>query len=194
MELFLAKLPITEESKANTSEPTRPIVLRLAALMLEPTNPLNPIASPPLTIESYHEDQLCVTVYDPTAGVRSVPLSDLLSYQVVGVHFKRSSTVQLICPKLLQRFAALPIPKAINTSHSKFSIISLFDGSGSFVDVISQALEAKLLWPTIQKTCCTTSIISLASQASNKPVLLMHLSFILNFLFLTFSHLFYGMN
>ena len=144
LELFLAKIPTTEESKANTSEPTRPIVLRLAALMLEPINPLNPITSPPLIIESYHEDHLCVTVYDPTAGVRSVPLSDLLNYQVIGVHFKRSSTVQLICPKLLQRFAALPIPKAINTSHSKFSIISLFDGSGSFVDVISQALEA---WP-----------------------------------------------
>ena len=144
LELFLSKIPITEESKANTSEPTRPIVLRLAALMLEPINPVNPIASPPLIIELYHEDQLCVTVYDPTAGVRSVPLSDLLSYQVIGVHFKRSSTAQLICPKLLQRFAALPIPKGINTSHSKFSIISLFDGSGSFVDVISQALEA---WP-----------------------------------------------
>ena len=66
------------------------------------------------------------------------------SYQVTGVHFKRSSTAQLICPKLLQRFAALPIPKGINTTHSKFSIISLFDGSGSFVDVISQALDA---WP-----------------------------------------------
>ena len=145
LELFLSKIPITEESKANTSEPTRPIVLRLAALMLEPINSVNPIASPPLIIEFYHEDQLCVTVYDPTAGVRSVPLSDLLSYQVIGVHFfKRSSTAQLICPKLLQRFAALPIPKGINTTQSKFSIISLFDGSGSFVDVISQALDA---WP-----------------------------------------------
>ena len=143
LELFLSKIPI-QESKANTSEPTRPIVLRLAALMLEPINSVNPIASPPLIIEFYHEDQLCVTVYDPTAGVRSVPLSDLLSYQVIGIHFKRSSTAQLICPKLLQRFAALPIPKGINTTHSKFSIISLFDGSGSFVDVISQALEA---WP-----------------------------------------------
>ena len=50
----------------------------------------------------------------------------------------------MIRPKLLQRFAALPIPKTIKTPHSKFSIISLFDGSGSFVDVISQALEA---WP-----------------------------------------------
>ena len=45
---------------------------------------------------------------------------------------------------MLQRFAALPIPKGIDTTHSKFSIISLFDGSGSFVDVISQALDA---WP-----------------------------------------------
>ena len=146
LDLFLSKISITEESKANTSEPTRPIVLRLAALMLEPTNPLNPTVSPPLVIEAYHEDLVCVTVYDPTAGVRSVPLSDLLSYHVVGVHFKRSSTAQLICPRLLQRFAALPIPKTINVSHSKFSIISLFDGSGSFVDVISQALEA---WPHV---------------------------------------------
>ena len=70
LELFLSKIPITEESKANTSEPTRPIVLRLAALMLEPINSVNPVASPPLIIEFYHEDQLCVTVYDPTAGVR----------------------------------------------------------------------------------------------------------------------------
>ena len=114
--------------------------------MLEPTNPLNPTVSPPLVIEAYHEDLLCVTVYDPTAGVRSVPLSDLLSYHIVGVHFKRSSTAQLICPRLLQRFAALPIPKTINVSHSKFSVILLFDGSGSFVDVISQALEA---WPHV---------------------------------------------
>ena len=52
----------------------------------------------------------------------------------------------------------------------------------------------KLLWPILQKTCCMISIISLAYQASRKPVLLMHLSFILNFLFLTFSHPSYGMN
>ena len=86
LELFLSKITITEESKANTSEPDRPIVLRLAALMLEPTNSLNPVASPPLIIETYHEDQLCVTVYDPTAGVRSVPLSDLLAHQVLPPH------------------------------------------------------------------------------------------------------------
>ena len=108
----------------HTSEPNRPIVLRLAALMLEPTNSLNPVTSPPLIIETYHEDQLCVTVYDPTARVRSVPLSDLLSYQVVGVHFKRSSTVQLICPKLLQRFAALRIPKTV-LSHSSMAAVAL---------------------------------------------------------------------
>ena len=37
------------------------------------------------------------------------------------------------------------------------------------------------------------SIISLACLVSNTPVLLMRLSFILNFLSLTFSHLFYGL-
>jgi len=57
------------------------------------------VANQPLIYRPYHEDQLCV---------------------VVGVHFKRSSTAQLIYPKLLQRFAALPLPKTIKTSHSKF--------------------------------------------------------------------------
>ena len=130
MELFLAKISITEESKANTSEPTRPIVLRLAALMLEPTNSLNPIASPPLIIETYHEDQLCVTVYDPTAGVRSVPLSDLLSYQVVGVHFKRffHSTTNL--SKIVTTFLLLSLslklltPLILNLALSHSSMAS----------------------------------------------------------------------
>lgn len=76
------------------------------------------------------------------AGV--VPLSAFLPYQVRGIQFKRSSKTHLICPKLLQRFTFLPLAQQISPTSSKFSIISLFDGSGSFTDVISQALES---WP-----------------------------------------------
>ena len=57
------------------------------------------------------------------------------------------------------------------------------------VPLLIWAMLFKLLWLTIPKICCMISIFSLAYQASSKPVSLMHLSFILSFLFLTFSHL-----
>ena len=75
---------------------------------------------------------------------RIIPLRDLQHLYVTGIIFKRSSQKQLICPQLLQRFTALALPKHISKDRSPFSIISLFDGSGSFTDVIAKALGA---WP-----------------------------------------------
>ncbi len=87
-----------------------------------------------LLIEEFKPDLSSVKVYDPFLGLRIVPLRDLSHLSVTG----------LICPKLLQRFTALALPKQISAHRSPFSIISLFDGSGSFTDVIAKALEA---WP-----------------------------------------------
>lgn len=144
LEFFSNNITTSEESKTKTSETNRPIVLRFSLLLLESTIVGDVSTSPPLLIEAYHPDQLCVTVYNPTGGVRSVPLSDVLSYQVVGIYFKRSSKPQLVCSELLQRFSALALPKPPKIATSNFSMISLFDGSGSFTDVISH-LAARYL-------------------------------------------------
>lgn len=110
--------------------------------MLKPFSPFN---VPPIVVEQYHSDLESVTIYDPTAGVHIVPLSHLLLYHVCAIYFKRGTKSTLICPKLIQRFASLPLPQTIIAQNAaKFSIISLFDGSGSFTDVIAKALGQ---WP-----------------------------------------------
>ena len=47
----------------------------------------------------------------------------------------------LICSKLFQQFCGLSIKPPISSNPFPFSIISLFDGSGSFTDVIANALN-----------------------------------------------------
>ena len=139
LELLSSNFTITEEAKANIAEKNRPVVLKFCSILN-----LSPFTVPPLLVEQYHSDLESVTIYDPTAGVHIVPLSHLLLYHVCAIHFKRGSKSTLICPKLIQRFASLPLPQAVTLNAAKFSIISLFDGSGSFTDVIAKALNQ---WP-----------------------------------------------
>ena len=136
---------ITDPAKRRTSQHARPVVLKFYALLIE----CNIVQEHPpsirhLLIESFQPELSTVTVYDPELGQHILPLRDLQHLSVTGIIFKRSSQKQLICPQLLQRFTALALPKHISKDRSPFSIISLFDGSGSFTDVIAKALGA---WP-----------------------------------------------
>ena len=136
---------ITDSAKRRTSQHARPVVLKLYALLIE-CNIVqdNPPSTRHLLIEAFQPELSTVTVYDPEMGQHIIPLRDLQHLYVTGIIFKRSSQKQLICPQLLQRFTALALPKHISKDRSPFSIISLFDGSGSFTDVIAKALGA---WP-----------------------------------------------
>ena len=123
---------ITDPAKRRTPQHSRPIVLKFYALLIE----CNVVQEHPpptrhLLIEEFQPDLSTVTVYDPFLGQHIVPLRDLQHLSVTGIILKRSSQKQLICPKLLQRFTALALPKHIPAHRSPFSIISLFDGSGS---------------------------------------------------------------
>ena len=145
LDLLGKSFPITDPAKQRTSQNNRPIVLRLHSLLLENYTPSQhaPL-TPHLLIEGFQADTSSVKVYDPSLGSHMVPPRDISQLFVTGLIFKRSSQTQLICPKLLQRFTALALPKQAVARRSPFSIISLFDGSGSFTDVIAKALEA---WP-----------------------------------------------
>ena len=136
---------ITDSAKRRTSQHARPVVLKLYALLIE-CNIVqeNPPSTRHLLIEAFQPELSTVTVYDPELGQHILPLRDLQHLSVTGIIFKRSSQKQLICPQLLQRFTALALPKHISKDRSPFSIISLFDGSGSCTDVIAKALGA---WP-----------------------------------------------
>ena len=136
LDLLGKSFPITDPAKQRTSQNNRPIVLRLHSLLLEGYTPSqHALPTPHLLIEGFQPDISSVKVYDPSLGSHIVPLRDLSHLFVTGLIFKRSSQTQLICPKL---------PKQVVARRSPFSIISLFDGSGSFTDVIAKALEA---WP-----------------------------------------------
>ena len=135
---------INEPAKQRTSQHARPMVLKLYALLVECNVVHEQLPPTHLLIEAFQPDLSTVTIYDPLLGQHIVPSRELQHLSVTGIVFKRSSQKQLICPKLLHRFTALPLPKHTPTHRSPFSIISLFDGSGSFTDVISTALEA---WP-----------------------------------------------
>ena len=132
-------------AKRRTSQHARPVVLKFYALLIE-CNVVqeHPPSTRHLLIEEFQPELSTVTVYDPFLGQHILPLRDLQHLSVTGIILKRSSQKQLICPKLLQRFTALALPKHIPAHRSPFSIISLFDGSGSFTDVIAKALDA---WP-----------------------------------------------
>ena len=72
-------------------------------------------------------------------------ISMLLELFSNGLH-KNNLFVPNFCNVLLP----LPLPKHISKDRSPFSIISLFDGSGSFTDVIAKALGA---WPKRHSGC-----------------------------------------
>ena len=143
-ELLLTTFTISHDSRKRTSEDKRPLVLKLVSIIVEldAHDPEHPPSS--ITIEKYHPDSCTVTIYDPHKGIYILPLASLLSYNIIALVFKRSSQKTLICPKLIQQFWALSIKPPISSTPSPFCIISLFDGSGSFTDVIANALNQ---WP-----------------------------------------------
>ena len=143
-ELLSSTFTITSASRKRTSEAKRPLVLKLMSIVIEPDAPDQNGHLPPLTIEKYDPDSCSVTVYDPYKGLYTMPLSNLVSYNIISLILKRTSQKTLICPKLIQQFCALSIKPPTPSSPSSFSIISLFDGSGSFTDVIANALQQ---WP-----------------------------------------------
>ena len=143
-ELLSSTFTITSASRKRTSEAKRPLVLKLMSIVIEPDAPDRNGCLPPLTIEKYDPESCSVTIYDPYKGLYTMPLSNLVSYNIISLILKRTSQKTLICPKLIQQFCALSIKPPIPSSPSSFSIISLFDGSGSFTDVIANALQQ---WP-----------------------------------------------
>ena len=143
-EMLSSTFTITSDSKKRTSEAKRPLVLRLMSIVIEPDTPDQNGHLSPLTVEKYDSESCSVTIYDPHKGIYTLPLSNLVSYNIISLIFKRTSQKTLICPKLIQQFCALSIRPPISCSSSSFSIISLFDGSGSFTDVIANALQQ---WP-----------------------------------------------
>ena len=139
-----ANCTITGDAKARTSESKRPLVIRLCSILLEIPGSSPSSESQHLVIEQFHPESQPVTVYDPRKGVYTRPVDTLQSFEITALIFKRASSKNLICPHLLKDFCSLSI-KAPTPSHtSPFSVISLFDGSGSFTDVLSNALNQ---WP-----------------------------------------------
>ena len=136
---------ITCEAKARTSENKRPLVIRLCSILLEIPGRSRSSESPRLVIEQFHPESQSVTVYDPVKGVYTRPVDTLQSFEISALIFKRASSKNLISPHLLKDFCSLSIQKSpIPSQTSHFSVISLFDGSGSFTDVLSNALNQ---WP-----------------------------------------------
>ena len=127
------RFSLSDEAKQRTSQPNRPIVLRLCSVLLElsPSTdiPLDSELSPHLLAEEYHPDSVSVTIYCPTKGLHIVPISTLFPYHISAVLFKRSSQSYLVSPLLLRKFASFSISKPIPNSTTPFAIISLFDGS-----------------------------------------------------------------
>ena len=142
------RFSLSDEAKQRTSQPNRPIVLRLCSVLLELSpsidDPPDSNLSPHLLAEEFHSDSSSVTIYCPINGLHIVPISVLFPYYVSAVLFKRHSQSHLVSPFLLRKFASFSIPKPIPNSATPFAIISLFDGSGSFSDVISKAVGE---WP-----------------------------------------------
>ena len=93
-----------------------------------------------LFIEKHHSVSNSVTVYDPHQGIQIPQISSLVFYKVNTLIFKRSSYRSLVCPNLLQRFALVSPTSPPSSTYSPYCIISLFDGSGSFSDVIANAV------------------------------------------------------
>ena len=135
---------ITDEARARTSESKRPLVLRLCSILLEAPRSSTSSGPQHLVIEQFHPESQSVTVYDPKKGIFTLPTDNILSLEITALIFKRASSKYLICPQLLKDFCTLSLKNPIPTQSSPFSIISLFDGSGSFTDVIASTLKQ---WP-----------------------------------------------
>ena len=135
---------ITDEARARTSESKRPLVLRLCSILLEAPRSSTSSGPQHLVIEQFHPESQSVTVYDPRKGIFTLPIDNILSLEITALIFKRASSKCLICPQLLKDFCTLSLKNPIPTQSSPFSIISLFDGSGSFTDVIASTLKQ---WP-----------------------------------------------
>ena len=136
---------ISAPAKLRTSDHNRNMTLKLHAVYLEiSANTLVTTDSYYLLIEKYHPNSNTVTVYDPILGSHIKQVTSLVLYKPLLLIFKRGSQPSLICPKLLQRFALTSPSLSIPSTSSKFCIISLFDGSGSFTNVISDAVGH---WP-----------------------------------------------
>ena len=135
---------ITSDARARTSESKRPLVIRLCSILLEVPGHSTSSESQHLVIEQFHAKSHSVTVYDPKKGVYTLPVDNIQSFEITALIFKRASSKNLICPQLLKDFCSLSIKASVSSHTSPFSVISLFDGSGSFTDVLSNALHQ---WP-----------------------------------------------
>ena len=144
VEFLSTSFTIILDSRKRTSESKRPLVLKLVSILIESDSSDSQEVSPSLTIQKYHPDSCSVTIYDPRKGIYILPLASLICYNILALVFKRPSQKSLICPKLIQQFCTLSIKPPISSNPSPFSIISLFDGSGSLTHVIANALDQ---WP-----------------------------------------------
>ena len=136
---------ISSNAKLRTSDFNRNIVLKLRAIYVEISRQtLSSSDSLYLFLEQHHPDSNTVTVYDPSAGTQIKQISSLTCFKPTVLIFKRGSQQSLICPHLLRRFAAASPSLPPAASLSPYCIISLFDGSGSFTDVIAKAVGK---WP-----------------------------------------------
>ena len=106
-ELLSSTFTITPASRKRTSEAKRPLVLKLMSIVIEPDAPDQNGCLSPLTIEQYDPESCSVTIYDPHKGIYTLPLSNLVSYNIISFIFKRASQKALICPKLIQQFGLL---------------------------------------------------------------------------------------
>ena len=143
--LMGSSLAISPPAKLRTSDHNRNMTLKLHAVYLEISmNTLATTDSYYLLIEKFHPSSNTVTVYDPVLGSHIKQVTSLVRYKPLLFIFKRGSQLSLICPNLLQRFALTSPSLPLTSSSSKFCIISLFDGSGSFTNVIADAIGH---WP-----------------------------------------------
>ena len=143
--LMGSSFTISPPAKLRTSDHNRNMTLKLHAVYLEISmNTLATTDSYYLLIEKFHPSSNTVTVYDPVLGSHIKQVTSLVRYKPSLFIFKRGNQLSLICPKLLQRFALTSPSPSLTSASSKFCIISLFDGSGSFTNVISEAIGH---WP-----------------------------------------------
>ena len=132
---------ISPTARLRTSDFNRGMILRCSCIMVELNRQMNSSThSTYLFIEKFHSASNSVTVFDPSHGTQLRQMSSLVCYKATTLVFKRSSTKSLICPTLLQHFANTFPASPPATAYSPYCVISLFDGSGSFTDVIAKAV------------------------------------------------------
>ena len=94
-EMLSSTFTITSDSKKRTSEAKRPLVLRLMSIVIEPATPDQNGCLSPLTVEKYDSESCSVTIYDPHKRIYTLPLSNLVSYNIISLIFKRTSQKNL---------------------------------------------------------------------------------------------------